>query len=153
RTSTRSRSWTGSTWSRTPSTATRSSSGASATPTAGCGRTTCSPSRAASSPSRRRGSAMADAEYSILLAGGGAPAAAVDAIQGVEGDSALDVASMFRIRMGIVQPGGASSDWSVLAHEVFKPLQPLTVRVELDGAAAVTLLNGYVSGLVASFAD
>lgn len=94
---------------------------------------------------------MANTSYSILLDGRRPPAGVMDAIQEVEVDSSIDVASMFRIRIGIVQTG--REDWSVLARDLFKPLQALTLRAQVDSATTVTLINGYVSGLVATFAD
>jgi hypothetical protein len=78
----------------------------------------------------------------------------MDAIQQIEVDSSIEVASMFRVRIGIVQVSRDSgSDWSILARDLFTPLKPVTLRVNLDAGTAVTLINGYVSGLDVSFAD
>jgi len=96
---------------------------------------------------------VASTSFSILIDGKPPPAGVMDAIQEVEVDSSIDLASMFRIRIGIVQTEGGRSDWSVLARDVFKPLQALTVGVHLDATGGTTLINGYVSGLVATFAD
>lgn len=88
---------------------------------------------------------------SLLLDGQPAGRSLMDAVQEVEVDSSLDMASMLRLRIGIVQVA-QGGDWSVLRQDLFKPLLPLTVQATLSGSPQ-TLINGYVSGERVTFAD
>jgi hypothetical protein len=75
----------------------------------------------------------------------------MDALQEVEVDMSLEMASMFRLRFGISQT--ATGDWSLLNFDLFRPLTPVSVRVA-SGLLPVpqALINGYVTGQRAAYA-
>src|SRR5919112_4962268 len=66
----------------------------------------------------------------------------VDAVEEIVVDNTLDEASALQLRLGIAQtdPG----DWTILDADVFRPLVPVTVRVQ-TGAVPEALITGYVA--------
>ncbi len=89
--------------------------------------------------------------YTLLLGGQPASPRLVNAVQEIEVDSSLEMASLLRLRVGIVQ-GTHGADWSTLRDDPFTPLRPITVRLAL-GDRPETLINGYVSGEQVTFHD
>jgi hypothetical protein len=87
---------------------------------------------------------MLGVTYTILTAGAAPlPAPLVEAIQKIEIETSIDMASVFRIRLGITQT--AFGDWSILFEDIFKPLLPLQIRVKTGLLPPRTIMNGFVS--------
>src|SRR5215217_1567377 len=79
-----------------------------------------------------------------------APQPIVEAVEEIVVDSSLEEASALRVRFGIAQTD--LGDWTVLTEDVFRPLVPLTVRVQ-TGVLPEALITGYVSKQEASYGD
>lgn len=88
-----------------------------------------------------------------MLTVGGSPASAelVNAIRQVQVETSTAMASVFRITVGI--GATAAGDWTILQDDVFKPRTAVGIRVQVGSKAAQALINGYVSGLEASYSD
>jgi len=89
--------------------------------------------------------------YAVVL--GQAPAGPdlMAAVQDIEIEQSIDLASIVRIRLGLAETRDGT-DWDMLKDDPFKPLTSLTVRVVL-GSKPVTLINSYLTGQMAQFAD
>lgn len=86
---------------------------------------------------------MADQSFVLQFAGAPAPLDVIDAVQSIEIERAVDVASVFSIRLGIhPSPIG---DWTLLEKDYFKPLLPLTIRISDALGIPNALINGYVT--------
>lgn len=81
-----------------------------------------------------------------------APPSVVEAVEEIVVETSLDIASAFRIRLGIAQ--NDLGDWRLLQQNIFRPLTLVTVRVAL-GAVPIpmALVNGYVMSAVVKYAD
>lgn len=90
---------------------------------------------------------------SPLLSFGQAPAPpeVLSALQTIEIETAVDVAAIFRLRLGIVRT--ATGDWSLVADDFFRPLAPVTIRVQAGAEPPVAVINGYVATLEVTYAD
>jgi phage protein D len=75
----------------------------------------------------------------------------LDALQEVHVDASLHAASSFRLKLAIHQTD--SGDWTVLEDDVFQPLLPVGVRVQVGSGAPEALINGYVTGQAVTYAD
>ncbi len=93
---------------------------------------------------------MAGVTYTLLIGLVPAPQPLLDAVQQIEVEASLDVASMFRLRFGISQT--AIGDWSVLEYDLFRPLLPISIRVQSGLGPPEALINGYVSGQQVTYA-
>lgn len=89
--------------------------------------------------------------YTLLIGFVPAIPAVVDAIQEIEVESSVDEASMFRMRLGIAQT--AIGDWSILELDLFRPLVPVSIRVQSGLGAPEAIINGYVSQQQVTYAD
>src|SRR6266581_1958943 len=95
---------------------------------------------------------MLEVTYTILIAGATPlPAPLVEAIQKIEIETSIDMASVFRIRFGITQT--AFGDWSILFEDIFKPLLPLQIRVKTGLLPPMTVINGFVASQEVMYAD
>jgi phage protein D len=75
----------------------------------------------------------------------------LEAVQELEVEASTEVASIFRLRLGIAQTRGG--DWSVLEDDSFRPLVPVAIRVQNGMGPPQAVLNGYVSGQEITYAD
>jgi phage protein D len=89
--------------------------------------------------------------FTLLIGMVPAPSEIVEAIQEVEIETSSEVASVFRLRLGIAQT--AIGDWTVLQHDLFRPLVPVSLRVLSGDGLPQAVINGYVSSLQATYAD
>lgn len=94
---------------------------------------------------------MPNITYTILLGMAPAPAELVDAIQEIEVEASTEIASAFRLRIGISQT--TVGDWSTLEHDLFRPLLPVSIRVQTGAGLPEAIINGYVSGQQVTYAD
>jgi hypothetical protein len=87
---------------------------------------------------------MLPVSFMLTLGLAPAPAEVMADVQELEVEAATDVASMFRLRIGIVRrPGGT---WSTVDADLFRPLVRVGVRVQAGTAPPTAVLNGYVTG-------
>ncbi|MEJ2541224.1 MAG: contractile injection system protein, VgrG/Pvc8 family [Gemmatimonadota bacterium] len=94
---------------------------------------------------------MPDLTFSLQLDGSPAPSAVVDAVQSIEVESSVDVASVFRLRLGVRQ--SSTGDWTLMEHDTFQPLTPVTIRVANARGIPEALINGYVTHKTARYSD
>lgn len=93
---------------------------------------------------------MVGVTFILLLGFVPAPPGVVDAVQEIEVESSTEIASVFRLRLGISQtPVG---DWSLLEQDLFRPLVPVSIRVSNGLGVPEALINGYVSSQQVSYA-
>jgi hypothetical protein len=84
-----------------------------------------------------------------------APPPVMNALQKIEIETAMDVASAFRLRLGITQtlPG----DWDLLQVQyqetLFRPFTPVQIRLKLGIKIPEAIVNGYVTGVDALYDD
>jgi hypothetical protein len=88
---------------------------------------------------------MSDATITVLVDHSPLDADTIDALQELEIETALEQASVFRMRFGISQTD--IGDWSILDQDPFKPLLPIQIRVQDDSSSGIPqcVLNGYVT--------
>jgi hypothetical protein len=89
--------------------------------------------------------------FTLLLGFVPAPPDLLEAVQEVEVEASTEVASVFRLRLGITQT--AIGDWSVLDLDPFRPLLPIQLRAHTGLGLPRAIINGFVSGLRATYAD
>jgi len=83
------------------------------------------------------------AGYTLLIAMAPAPAPLVDALQELEIETSLDVASVFRLRFGITKT--EIGDWSILDLDPFRPFVPVQIRIQRGLGVPEAVINGFVS--------
>lgn len=80
--------------------------------------------------------------YNIRVAGAPLPQPFLAALSGIEVETSLEEAAMFRLRFDMSQtPFG---DWDLLQFDLFRPMVPVTIGVGLGRLVPETLINGYV---------
>lgn len=79
----------------------------------------------------------------LLVDGLPAPASLLAAVQEIQVEASTQMASVFRMRIGIGPTG--DGDWTILSDDTLAPLSRVTVRAQTGSSAPVTILNGYVS--------
>ena len=89
--------------------------------------------------------------FTLLMAMAPAPPPVMDAVQEVEVETTTEAASVFRLRLGIAQT--ALGDWTVLNLDPFRPLVPVSVRVQTGLGIPEAIINGYVTGQQVTYAD
>ena len=93
---------------------------------------------------------MADLGYTLEIDDRAVSGELIDAVQQLEVDDTIDRASAFRLRLAIGSaPGG---DWSILTDDPFRPLTPVSVRLDL-GVLGEHLIKGYVTTVEAMFEE
>ena len=84
-----------------------------------------------------------------------APPPVVSALQKIEIEAAMDVASAFRLHLGITQ--AVPGDWDLLQVQyqetLFRPFTPIQIRVKVGIDIPETIINGYVTGVDAVYDD
>jgi phage protein D len=80
-----------------------------------------------------------------------APPAIVEAVQQIEVECSIDVASAFTLRLGLSRT--ALGDWSPLESGVFRPLLEVGVRVQLGTGLPEAILNGFVGAQQVVYSD
>jgi hypothetical protein len=88
--------------------------------------------------------------FTLLIGFVPAPPPLLDAVQEVQVECSLEIASAFRLRLGIAQT--AIGDWTVLELDPFRPLLPLSIRVQTGVLPPEALINGYVTAQEATYA-
>jgi phage protein D len=89
--------------------------------------------------------------YTLLIGMIPAPEPLLDAVQEIEIDCSLDEASVCRIRFGITKT--EIGDWSILDLDPFRPLVPVTIRIQQGIGPPETVINGYVVEHRVTYAD
>jgi phage protein D len=89
--------------------------------------------------------------FTLLIAMAPALPTIVDAVQEIEIESSLDVASMVRVRLGIAQT--TIGDWTTLQYDLFRPLVPLGVRIQVGTGVPEAIINAFVSAQQVNYAD
>jgi Phage tail baseplate hub (GPD) len=89
--------------------------------------------------------------FTLLLGFAPAPSEVVDAVQEIEVETSTEVASVFRLRLGIAQT--PTGDWSLLEKDIFQPLTPIAIRVGNGAGVPEALMNGYVTSQQVSYAN
>ena len=89
--------------------------------------------------------------FTLLVGKAPAPQPLVDAVELIEVDASLELASALRVRFGITQT--EIGDWSVLETDLFRPLLPLDLRIQTGLMPPLAVINGFVSGERAVYAD
>jgi phage protein D len=80
----------------------------------------------------------------LTLGGAPAPPDVLADVQELEVESATDVASMFRLRIGITRK--ADGSWTTVDADLFRPLVRVGVRIQAGTGPPRAVINGYVSG-------
>src|SRR5215211_5083030 len=88
--------------------------------------------------------------FMLQVAFAPAPQPIVEAVEEIVVDSSLEEASAMRVRFGIAQT--ELGDWTVLTEDLFRPLVPVTVRVQ-TGALPEAIITAYVSTQDATYGD
>jgi hypothetical protein len=89
--------------------------------------------------------------YTLLIGKVPAPQPLVDAVELIEVDASLELASALRVRFGITQT--EIGDWSVLETDLFRPLLPLDLRIQTGILPPLAVINAFVSGAHVVYAD
>ena len=88
--------------------------------------------------------------FMLQVAFAPAPQPIVEAVEEIVVDSSVEEASAMRVRFGIAQT--ELGDWTVLTEDLFRPLVPVTVRVQ-TGALPEAIITAYVSTQDATYGD
>lgn len=80
--------------------------------------------------------------YTILVGFAPLPVRFLDALQEIQVETSLEQASIFRLQFDLSKT--VTGDWDVLEFNIFRPLIPVTIRVNLGIGLGQTLINGYV---------
>ncbi len=94
---------------------------------------------------------LSGAAYTLLFEHVPAPAPLVEAVQEITIDSAIEEASVLRVRFGITKT--EIGDWSILDLDPFRPLVPLGVRIQQGVGPPESVINGFVSDHHVEYAD
>jgi phage protein D len=89
--------------------------------------------------------------WTLQIAYAPAPPPVVDVVQEIVVDAAIDEASAVRVRLGL--PQDVIGDWGVLALDLFRPLVPITVRVQVGTGLPEAIFAGYVTGQDATYSE
>ncbi len=86
---------------------------------------------------------MPDITYTLLINNTPAPPGLFEALQEVQVENNGDIADVFRLRFAI----GVSDlgDWTILEDDQFKPLTPVTIRMQVGTGLGKPLISGYVT--------
>ena len=93
---------------------------------------------------------MSEISYTLKLGGSPAPADVMASIKDVEVESAVDVASIFRLRLAIAQTD--QGDWTLLNPDQFSPLSTVAIAIKIANQTT-TLINGYVAATNVTYSD
>ena len=89
--------------------------------------------------------------YTLLVSMAPARQPVLDAVQEIEIEASLDVASVVRVRFGIAQ--NETGDWNILQEDLFRPLVPLGVRIQTGVGPPEAVINGFVSAADVSYGE
>lgn len=94
---------------------------------------------------------MTSVAFTLLIGLAPAPSDIVEAVQEIEIETSTEVASVFRLRLGITQT--RTGDWSILQQDLFRPLVPVSIRVQTNPGVPEAIINGYVSGQEVTYSE
>jgi hypothetical protein len=94
---------------------------------------------------------MPDLAFTLLLGFAPAPTSVVDAVQEIAVEASVEMASVFRLRLGIART--ALGDWTVLEQDFFRPLTPVGIRLTNALGIPEALINGYVYNLQVVYSE
>ncbi len=80
--------------------------------------------------------------FTVKVAMAPLPMPYLNALKGIEVETSLEQASVFRLHFELSQT--ALGDWDLLQFDIFRPLVPVSVSVMLGKFLPETLINGYV---------
>jgi phage protein D len=89
--------------------------------------------------------------WTLQIAFAPAPPTVVETVQEIVVDAAIGEASAFRLKLGL--PQTATGDWGVLALDLFRPLVPVTVRVQAGIGLPEAIIAGYVTSQLATYSE
>jgi hypothetical protein len=92
-----------------------------------------------------------DLAFALTLAHLPAPPPVIDAVQEIEVEASTEMASAFRLRLGIAR--NDLGDYTLLFEDIFRPLLPVGIRLSNPLGVPEALINGYVSGQNVTFSD
>jgi hypothetical protein len=93
----------------------------------------------------------ADLAFTLTLAYLPAPPTVMDAIQEIEVECSTELASAFRLRLGLSR--NLIGDYSILFEDLFRPLLPVSIRLSGPLGVPEALINGYVSHQQVTYGD
>ena len=94
---------------------------------------------------------MTGVSFTILIAMAPAPPEIVNAVREIHVETTTSGASVFRMVLGIAQTD--TGDWSVLQFDPFRPLVPVSIRIQAGGLVPQSVINGYVTAHSVAFGD
>lgn len=94
---------------------------------------------------------MTSVAWTVQIAFAPAPPAVVETVQEIVVDATIGEASAFRLRLGL--PQNITGDWGVLALDLFRPLVPVTIRVQAGTALPTAIIAGYVTAQEATYSE
>lgn len=94
---------------------------------------------------------MPATSFTLLIGYAPAPPEVVDAVQRIDVECSTDIASVCRLRLGIAQ--SLRGDWTILEHDLFRPLLPLSLRIANGTGLPEAIFNGYITHLEANYAE
>jgi len=86
---------------------------------------------------------MPDTSYTLQIDNAPADPALLEAIALIEVEDDAALASAFRLRLTIGL--GNDGDWTWVAEDMFKPLTPVAINVNVGSQTSEQLINGYVT--------
>jgi hypothetical protein len=94
---------------------------------------------------------MANIAYTLLIAMAPALPVVQGAVREIEVETSVEMASVFKIKLAVspTQIG----DWSVLQEDIFRPLVPVSVRLQVGTGVPQALINGYVAAHQVTWSD
>lgn len=91
------------------------------------------------------------AAYTLLIAEVPAPAPLVEAVEEITIESTIEEASVLRVRFGITK--SVIGEWSILDLDPFRPLLPLSVRIQQGLGPPEAVINGFVTEHHVTYSD
>ena len=80
--------------------------------------------------------------FTVLVGFAPLPAPFIEALEQIQVETAISQASIFRLRFELSKT--ITGDWDVLEFNIFRPLVPITIQVNLGLGLSETIINGYV---------
>lgn len=81
--------------------------------------------------------------YTLIINNAPATPNLMEAIQELHVENNGDMADVFRLRIAIGMSG--SGDWTILEDDLFKPLTPVTILMQVGTGLSEPLISGYVT--------
>lgn len=86
---------------------------------------------------------MPDITYSLLINNAPAPPNVLEGVKEIQVENIADMADIFRLHIAIGLSDKA--DWTILEDDLFKPLTPVTILMQVGTGLSEPLISGYVT--------